>query len=126
MFPRQLIASVILSTLLLVLVIRLVQKQRLDIAYCWLWIAVALASLVIVIKYEWLSKMSAVIGSLTNTTTLFLLGFFAVILMCLQFSLVISAHRRQIKKLCQQMAIIEAMNKDDKDKDTSGKKDKHG
>ncbi|OGV68688.1 MAG: hypothetical protein A2283_20640 [Lentisphaerae bacterium RIFOXYA12_FULL_48_11] len=123
MLPRQLIVSIILSTMLLILVIRLVQKQRLDIAYCWLWLAIGLASLVVVIKYEWLTKLSEIIGSLTNTTTLFLLGFFVVLMMCLQFSLVISSQRRQIKKLCQQMAILTAelqKNKHPSNKDNHG------
>jgi len=126
MLPRQLIASIILSSLLLALVIRLVQKQRLDIAYCWLWLAIGLASLVVVIKYEWLTRLSDAIGSLTNTTTLFLLGFFVVLMMCLQFSLVISAHRRQIKKLCQQMAILSANSRQDKDIKDTEDKEKHG
>ena len=125
MLPRQLIVSIILSSLLLVLVVRLVQKQRLDIAYCWLWMAIGLTSLVVVIKYEWLTRLSEAIGSLTNTTTLFLLGFFAVLLMCLQFSLVISAHRRQIKKLCQQMAVISADAKKDNLPKDHDEKDKH-
>ena len=123
MLPRQLIASIIISALLLILVIRLVQKQRLDIAYCWLWLAIGLGSLIVVIKYEWLAGLSALIGSLTNTTTLFLLGFIVVLLMCLQFSLVISAHRRQIKKLCQQMAVMSAKIDNP---DVNRNKDKHG
>ncbi|MDD4873170.1 MAG: DUF2304 domain-containing protein [Kiritimatiellae bacterium] len=126
MLPRQLIASIVMSILLLILIIRLIQKQRLDIAYCWLWLAIGLATLVVVIKYEWLTKLSETIGALTNTTTLFLLGFFVVLLMCLQFSLAISAHRRQLKKLCQQVAILEGTNKNDPLKNESGGKDKHG
>lgn len=126
MLPRQLIASIILSTILLVLIIRLIQKQRLDIAYCWLWFAIGLASLVVVIKYEWLTKLSGIIGSLTNTTTLFLLGFFVLLMMCLQFSLVISSQRRQLKKLCQQVAILTAeLQRNSQGKDISNK-DKHG
>lgn len=126
MLPRQLIASIILSSMLLVLVIRLVQKQRLDIAYCWLWLAIGIASLVVVIKYEWLTRLSDAIGSLTNTTTLFLLGFFVILMMCLQFSLVISAHRRQIKKLCQQMAILSANSRQDEVIKDTEDKEKHG
>jgi len=125
MLPRQLIASIILSSLLLVVIIRLVQKQRLDISYCWLWLAIGLASLVVVVKYDWLTRLSEVIGSLTNTTTLFLLGFFVVLMMCLQFSLVISSQRRQIKKLCQQMAILTAESKKHSGQAGNIEKDKH-
>ena len=60
--------------------------------------------MLIVIRYDWLVRISSLIGAVTNTTTLFLLAFFVLLLMCLQFSLVISHHRRQIKKLSQELA----------------------
>lgn len=103
---QQLYASVIICFCLLALIIRLVQKGRLDIAYCWLWLAVGFGALLIVIRYELLDSLSSLIGSLTRTTTLFMLGFLVVLLMCLQFSLVISSHRRQIKRLSQQLALL--------------------
>lgn len=107
MWERQLITSMILSLILLGLIIRLIQKGRLDIAYCWLWLGIGGSAIVIVLRYDWLERMSQVIGAVTNTTTLFLLGFFVVLLLCLQFSLVISHHRRQIKRLTQQLALLE-------------------
>jgi hypothetical protein len=103
---KQLYASVIICLCLLTLIIRLVQKGRLDISYCWLWLGVALGSLIVVIRYDLLDRLSALIGSLTRTTTLFMLGFLVILLMCLQFSLVISSHRRQIKRLSQQLALL--------------------
>lgn len=106
MYPRQLTASIIISLFLLAAIIRLVQKGRLDIAYCWLWLGIGAGALLVVVRYDWLQKLSEIIGAETNTTTLFLLGFFVVLLMCLQFSMVISAHRRQIKKLTQDLALI--------------------
>jgi hypothetical protein len=106
MFLRQFIASIVLSLSLLVLTVRLVQKGKLDIAYCWIWLGVSFASIGIVLRYEWLLKLSDLIGALTPTTTLFLLGFFVVLLMCMQFSLVISQQRRQIRRLSQQIALL--------------------
>ena len=108
MWERQLMASVILSVFLLGLIIRLVQKERLDIAYCWLWLGIGIAAILVVVRYDWLNRVSQLIGAVTNTTTLFLLGFFVVLLLCLQFSLVISQQRRQIKRLTQQLALVEA------------------
>jgi hypothetical protein len=107
MFPRQLIASVVIAFCLLVLIVRLVQRGHLDIAYCWLWLGIGLGMLLMVLHYDWLLKLSDVIGAVAPTTTLFLLGFLMVLLMCLQFSMVISTHRRQIKRLTQQLAVLE-------------------
>jgi len=106
LLPRQFLASIILSISLLILIVRLVQKRRLDIAYCWLWLGIGFGALLIVLRYDCLTTLSKLIGSLTNTTTLFLLGFLVVLLMCLQFTLVISQHRRQISKLSRQLALL--------------------
>ena len=108
LLPRQFIASIILSLALMALIVRLVQKGRLDIAYCWLWLGIGIGSLVVVIRYDWLVHVSGWIGAVTNTTTVFLLGFFGLLLMCLQFSLVISSHRRHIKRLTQRLAHVSA------------------
>ena len=106
LLPRQFIASIILSICLFVLIIRLVQKGQLDIAYCWLWLLIGAGIMLIVIRYDWLTRVSALIGAVANTTTLFLLGFFILLMLCLQFSLVISNHRRQIKRLTQELALL--------------------
>jgi len=106
LYFRQFVASIILGLFLLVLIIRLVQKGRLDIAYCWVWLAIGAGALLVVVRYDWLVWVSHLIGAVQITTTLFLLGFFVVLLMCLQFSLVISQHRRQIKRLTQELAIL--------------------
>ncbi len=104
--PRQFIASIILSVSLLILIVRLVQKGRLDIAYCWVWLGIGAGSILVVVRYDWLVRLSHLIGAVTITTTLFLIAFFVLLLMTLQFSLVISQHRRQIKKLSQEIALL--------------------
>ncbi|NQU38856.1 MAG: DUF2304 domain-containing protein [Lentisphaerae bacterium] len=104
--PRQFIASIIIAIALLALIIRLVQKGRLDIAYCWVWLGIGLSAILVVVRYEWLLALSDLIGVVTTTTTLFLIAFFVLLLMTLQFSLVISQHRRQIKKLSQEVALL--------------------
>jgi hypothetical protein len=104
--PRQFIASIILSVSLLIFIVRLVQKGKLDIAYCWVWLGIGVSAILVVVRYEWLVRLSHLIGAVTITTTLFLLAFFVLLLMTLQFSLVISQHRRQIKKLSQEIALL--------------------
>ena len=106
LYPRQFIASIILSVFLLVLILRLVQKGRLEIAYCWSWLGIGFGTLLVVIFYDLLVWLSKLIGAVNVTTTLFLLGFFIVLLLCLQFSLVLSHQRRQIKRLSQQLSLL--------------------
>ena len=92
---------------MLALIIRLVQRGRLDIAYCWLWLGIGMGIMLVVIQYDWVVRLSRMIGAVMPTTTVFLVGFVVILLLCLQFSLVISSHRRQIKRLTQQIALLQ-------------------
>jgi hypothetical protein len=105
MYPKQFIVSLILGFALLILIIRLIQKGRLDISYCWIWLGVGIIAPLIVLRYDWLLWVTSFIGAMTPTTTLFLFSILVLFLMCLQFSIVISTQRRQIKKLTQELAL---------------------
>ena len=104
---HQLIASLVASMTLLVLVIWMVRKGRLDIHYCWVWLGIGAGAILVVVRYDWLMALSRLIGSKTETTTLFLLAHFVLLLMCLQFALVVSRHRREIRRLTQRMAVLQ-------------------
>lgn len=104
---RQMLASFVIGIALLALIIRLVQRGRLDIAYCWLWIGIGMGIMLVVVQYDWVVRLSRLIGAVMPTTTVFLVGFVVILLLCLQFSLVISSHRRQIKRLTQQLALLQ-------------------
>jgi hypothetical protein len=105
MYPKQFLIMLLISLALFLLIVRLIQKGRLEISYCWLWLAVGIAAPLIVIKYDWLLWFSQQIDVATPITTLFLFSILILFLMCLQFSLVISMQRRQIKRLTQQIAM---------------------
>jgi len=105
MYPKQFFVSLLISLGLFFLVVRLIQKGRLDISYCWLWLGVGIIAPLIVIKFNWLLWFSSQIDASSPITTLFLFSILILFLMCLQFSLVISAQRRQIKRLTQQIAM---------------------
>ena len=105
MYPKQFYVSLAISLALFFLVVRLIQKGRLEISYCWLWLSVGIVAPLIVVKYDWLLWFSRQIGAVSPITTLFLFSILILFLMCLQFSLVISLQRRQIKRLTQQIAM---------------------
>jgi hypothetical protein len=105
MYPKQFYVSLAISLALFLLVVRLIQKGRLEVSYCWLWLAVGVVAPLIVLKYDWLLWFSTQIGAVSPVTTLFLFSILILFLMCLQFSLVISLQRRQIKRLTQQIAM---------------------
>jgi len=105
MYPKQFYIMLFISLGLFLLVVRLIQKGMLDISYCWLWLTVGVMAPLIVIKYDWLLWFSRLMEVATPITTLFLFSILILFLMCLQFSIVISIQRRQIKRLTQQIAM---------------------
>lgn len=106
MSPRQVVASVIIGLSLLIIIIRMVQKEKLDIVYCWLWLGVGLTMLGIVARYDWLVFFTELIGAVLPTTTLFLISISFILLICLQSSAALSQHRREIKRLTQELALL--------------------
>jgi hypothetical protein len=106
MHPRVFIVSLVLAIALLIIIIRLIQKRRLDIAYCWLWLCIGILAPLIVIRYDWFLWFSNLIGAISPLTTLFLFSNLILFLLCIQFSMVITSHRRKIKKLTQQIALL--------------------
>lgn len=105
MYPKQFAASLVISVFLLLLIIGLIRKGKLDIAYCWIWLGVGVSAPLVVLKYDWLLFFSRCIGAVTATTTLFLFSILVLFLLCLQFSIVLSTQRRQIKKLTRELAL---------------------
>jgi hypothetical protein len=91
----------------ILLVIRLIQKDKLDIAYSWMWLGIALILPLIVLSYDQIVAFSAIIGIINPTITVLLIVIGLLMLVCLQYSLVISHQKRQIKKISQQIALME-------------------
>lgn len=113
MEPNQFITGLVISSSLFILIIRLIQKRKLDIAYCWVWMIMGVAMLVVVLRYDWLVWFTHFIGAVSPTTTLFLFAIIIILMLCLQFSIIMSTHRQHIKRLTQRLAIDAEKNKNE-------------
>ena len=67
MLPKQFEACLILSIVLLFLIVRLVPKGRLDMAYCWLWLCDGIAGLAVVIRQESWKVLLVLVGADADT-----------------------------------------------------------
>ncbi|MGO9118331.1 MAG: DUF2304 domain-containing protein [Desulfomonilaceae bacterium] len=106
MTPRQIEACIIISSSLLVLIVTLIRKKKLDTAYSWVWLFIGISMVMVVVFYDGLIELSDLIGSMTPTTTLFLCAILVIFLLCVQFSIVTSQHKWQIRKLAQELAML--------------------
>jgi hypothetical protein len=103
---KQQIFALIVSLAVFVLTIELVRKKRLREEYSLLWLVTSLAMIVLIIKYDWLIKLTNLIGAVLPTTTLFLGSILFLVLLAVQFSIKISKLSNQVKDLVQENALL--------------------
>lgn len=103
-------AFIVGSAVVLMLVIfELVRKRRLREEYAWLWLLFGTCVLAVTfVPFEWMRVLARELGSEQPTAVIFFLGFVALILLCLQFSVRLSLQTEQIKNLGQKIALLEA------------------
>lgn len=108
MTPLQRAFAIATSAATLLFILELVRRRRLKEEYSWLWIVTALGMLILSSWYGLIEKLSALIGAVTHTTTLFLFGLIFLLVISVHFSTVISRLTQQVRRLTQELAILSA------------------
>jgi hypothetical protein len=102
----RLVAIVAIATLLLV-VLDLVRRRRLQERYALLWLGSALALLALAMWGGLLDRLAETIGVATPSNALFLAAFGFVLILLLLFSTAVSRLADQSKVLAQRVAMLE-------------------
>jgi hypothetical protein len=103
---QQQIFALFVSVLVFVVVVDMVRKRRLREEYSVLWLATSVVMFVLVLRYEWLVSLTALIGAGLPTTTLFLGSLIFLMLLSVQFCIKISRLTDQLKNLSQENALM--------------------
>ena len=103
---QQQLFALIVSVLVFVVVIDMVRKRRLREEYSVLWLATSVVMFVLVVRYDWLVALTALIGAGLPTTTLFLGSLIFLMLLSVQFCIKISRLTDQVKNLSQENALM--------------------
>lgn len=106
MTPHQKIFALIVSISLFLAIFEMVRRRKVKEEYSWLWLIVSVAMLILVLWDGLLYFMSRLIGAEDPLTTLFLFGFLFLLLVNIDYSIKISGHKEQIKKLAQWIGIL--------------------
>ncbi len=107
MTPRQQMFAIFVSIALLMLVVELVRRKRLQEEYSWLWVLTSCMILLLTLWYRLLEIITTLIGAVLPTTTLFIFGILFLNLICLHFSVKMSQLNEHVKKLAQALALLE-------------------
>ena len=95
------------SLLVMMTIIQLVRRKRLDEKYAFLWVAAGFVMMFAPMATRFIDTMSAALGIHYAPAFILLLGFFALCLINLQFSVVITRLNKHNKHLAQRFAIVE-------------------
>ena len=104
----QKIFALAVSLIVFLVTIELVRKRRLREEYSVLWLTTSMLMFVLVLKYEWLVALTALIGAALPTTTLFIGSIVFLVLLAVQFSIKLSSLSDQVKNLAQENALLKA------------------
>ena len=107
MFLKQKIFALLMLLAIISIIIEMVRRRKLLEEYSWLWILTGSVVAVFVLWYDPLVFISKLIGAVLPTTTLFIFGIIFLLLISLHYSIKISTLTNQVKKLAQELAILD-------------------
>ena len=102
---------------LVLLVLELVRRKRLNEEYSLLWVVGALAVLGLSLRRDLLDRSAGWLGVYYPPSLLLLVLLVVVFVGSLSISVVLSRHRRQIERLTEDSAILSAELRDLREKD---------
>ncbi len=104
--PRIQIISILICIFLLGYVFELVRRRYLNEEYSVTWLVTGVLMLVLSISDELLQGISRMVGATLYTSTLFFFGMLFLVVICLHFSIRISALTNQVRTLTQDIGIL--------------------
>lgn len=101
------ILAICLSACFLLLILELVRRRKLQEKYSLLWLFIGISILLLAIFTKILYWFTGLFGIIVPFNGVLFLGFFFVLLINLNFSLVISNLSEQNKKIAQKLSLLE-------------------
>lgn len=106
MTPRIKIISILICIILVVYVFELVRRKHLNEEYSMGWLVTGSLMLILSISDNLLIWISNLMGATLFTSTLFFFGLLFLVVICLHFSIRISALTNQVRRLTQHVGIL--------------------
>lgn len=100
--------GVAVSLALLAAVLALVRQRRLAERYTPIWLGTAFAVLLAVVWPGLLTRLTRILGAWTPSSAVFFVGEVFLIALVLDYAVELSEHRRRIKNLAQEVALLTA------------------
>jgi hypothetical protein len=108
MTVHQKVFALIISFTIFVVIISLVRNRKLREEFSWLWLLTSVVVFVLAVWYDLLVKLTALIGAVAPTTTLFIFSIIFLVFISLHFAIKVSQLSDQVKNLAQKISLLEA------------------
>jgi hypothetical protein len=108
MTPTQRVFAIITSITTFLVVMELIRRRRLREEYALLWVLTTVGMMLLATWYGLIEWISQVIGAVAVTTTIFLFALLFLLLISVHFTTVISRLTVQVRRLTQELAILQA------------------
>lgn len=105
---QQKIFALVASTVVFLVIVELVRRRRLREEYSWLWLLTGAAMILLVVWQRLLLTITWIIGAAVPVTTLWLFSLLFLLAIAIHFSVIISKLTTQVKRLAQELALLEA------------------
>lgn len=94
----------------LIYIIGLIKKNRLELKYSLPWMAAAVMVLILALAPNIMNRLSYIVGIASPVNMIFFLGFLFSLIIILSLTVAISSASNGVKRLTQQLAILEKKN----------------
>lgn len=101
------VALIALAALLLVGIVRLVFKGRLQLKYSLMWLVLSLLLIVVAVFPGIVTWLAGLLGFLAPSNLVLFAAVFCLLLVCLSLTVIVSWQSRDIRSLIQRVALIE-------------------
>jgi hypothetical protein len=105
--PRIQIISIFICVFLVAYVFELVRRKHLSEEYSMGWLVTGTTMLILSVSDDAIEWVSGLVGATLFTSTLFFFGLLFLMVICLHFSIRISALTKQVRTLTQHIGILD-------------------
>ena len=110
--PRIQVISILICIFLVAYVFELVRRKHLNEEYSMGWLITGVSMLALSVSDGLIKWVSELVGATLFTSTLFFFGLLFLMVICLHFSIRISALTNQVRKLTQSIGILDLEKKE--------------
>jgi hypothetical protein len=111
--PRLKILVIVIGVAIFLGIIELVRRRKLREEYSFIWLMTGFVFVLLAVESDVLTFFSELAGFTLPVNTLFFLALIFIMLLCLYFSLRISALTTQVKNLAQKLALLQSKSDGD-------------